>query len=115
VLLERDPDTVRGPDLLVIRRERLSNGEIPRGHFQVAPDVAIEVLSPSDRWADVLQKVSQFLKAGVAEVWVIDPDHHRLHAYRMNDEPTVFSGEQRLMSAALPEFECLVSELFRGL
>ncbi|WP_437202725.1 Uma2 family endonuclease [Planctomicrobium sp. SH664] len=115
VLTERDPDTVRGPDLLVIQRARLIDGRMPRKYFTVPPDVAIEVKSPNDRWPEILEKVSQFLRAGVSEVWVVDPDHTRVHAYRIDDEPTVFSRGDRLVSAFLPGFDCAVEELFQGI
>lgn len=115
VLVERDPDSVRGPDVMVIRRDRLPDGKIPRKHFTVPPDVAIEVKSPSDRWPEILQKVSQFLNAGVQEVWVVDPDHFRVHAYHVDDEPMIFNRADRLTSAFLPGFTCDVSDLFQDL
>ncbi len=114
VVLSRDPDSVRGPDLYVIRLARLPGGNVSDGVLTVPPDVAIEVVSPSDRWPAVVEKVGQFLKAGVAEVWVLNPEHRRLHLYRIDDEPTVLNADGTLHSQVLPGFECPVAEFFRG-
>ena len=114
VILSRGPDTVRGPDLYVVRLSRLPGGEISDGILTIPPDVAIEVVSPSDRWPAVVEKVGQFLRAGVAEVWVLNPEHHRLHLYRIDDEPTVLNADMTLSSQVLPGFECPVAEFFRG-
>ncbi|WP_437223985.1 Uma2 family endonuclease [Planctomicrobium sp. SH661] len=115
VLLERNPDTVRGPDLMVFHQSRLPQGRIPTGHFRVAPDVAIEVVSPSDRIPDILQKVSLFLRAGVGEVWVIYPDRQHVHIYKSDDEPTILDVDHQLTSPLLPGFTCTVHDLFRGI
>jgi Uma2 family endonuclease len=115
VLIARDPDTVRGPDLLIIRRDRLPGGEIPQKHFTVSPDVAIEVKSPSDRWPELIVKVGEFLNAGTGDVWVIDPDHRRVHVFRIDEESTIFDEQQSLASQSLPGFSAMVSEFFRGL
>lgn len=116
VLTGRDPDTVRGPDVLLISRDRLPGGKIPRGHLTVPPDVAIEVKSPpSDRWPEILRKISEFLAMGVSEVWVIDPDRFRVHAFHVDDEPTIFNRGDQLTSVYLPEFQCGLEDLFRGI
>ena len=67
------PDSVRGSDVYAIRHDRLPDGVLPDGHMIVAPELCVEVMSPSDRWPEILSKVSEFLRAGVLEVWVIDP------------------------------------------
>jgi Uma2 family endonuclease len=115
VILERDPDTVRGPDLLVIRRDRLPGGEIPRKLFEVPPDVAIEVKSPTDRWSEIHVKVGMFFAAGTGEVWVIDPDHRRVHIFHAEDEPTILNEGETVSSALLPGFSVPVSDFFEGI
>lgn len=114
VVLSREPDTVRGPDLYVIETSRLPGGEVGTGFLATSPEVVIEVVSPSDRWPAVVEKVGQFLKAGVAEVWVLNPEHRRLHLYRIDDEPTVLNADGTLRSQVLPDFECPVAEFFLG-
>ncbi|HWL07319.1 MAG TPA: Uma2 family endonuclease [Planctomicrobium sp.] len=115
VLIQHNPDTVRGPGVLVIHQEKLPGGVIPKGHLAVAPEVTIEVVSPSDRWDNILEKVSQFLHVGVGEVWVIDPEHRRLHLFKRDDEPTIFNEDQTFKSTLLTGFEIPVKELFSGL
>lgn len=112
VLLERDSDTVRGPDLLVMRKSRLPAGQFPKKHLTSAPELAIEVRSPSDRTSEVLEKVAMFLAAGVVEVWVIEPDHQLVFIHRDNEETTVFQGSDSLTSPQLPDFECPLPKLF---
>jgi Uma2 family endonuclease len=112
ILLERNPDTVRGPDLLVIRKSRLPAGQFPKSHLTAPPEVAVEVRSSSDRTSEVLHKVALFLSAGVAEVWVIDPDHRRVIVYRDLEEEIVFDAPQVLTSSGLPGFNCPLDKLF---
>ncbi len=115
VLVESDPDTVRGPDLLIVRKSKLPPGGSPVGHLTFPPDVAIEIRSPSDRSHDVMRKVSLFLAAGVTEVWVIEPDHQRVFIHRDQEETTVFQATDVLTTPQLPDFACPLSLLFEGL
>ena len=79
--LARNPDTVRGPDVSYVSRERLS-GTLPSGYGEFAPDIAVEIRSPSDRAGAVLAKVVDFLDAGSRLVWVVDPARQLLTVYR---------------------------------
>ena len=114
VKTEAGPDTVRGPDVQVIERCRLSDGKLPVGHLNIPSDVAVEVMSPSDRWPRIIQKVGEYLAVGVREVWVLDPAHQRAHVYRVDDEPTVLDCDRELICTAIPGLRFPVSELFRG-
>ncbi len=114
VQTQRDPDSVRGPDLLVIQQGKLPDGKVQVGHFTTPPDVAIEVRSPTDRWPGVIAKAGEFLSAGVGEVWVIDPDHWRVHVFCLHDEPTILNINDVLSSQLLPGFSCPVTALFEG-
>lgn len=115
VLTEREPDTVRGPDLLIIRRDRLPAGKIPQNHFEIPPDVAVEVKSPSDRWSEIILKAGEFLHIGTGEVWVIDPEHRRIHVFRTDNEPTIFNEGETISSSRLPGFSAPVAEFFEGI
>ena len=79
--LARHPDTVRAPDLAFIRRERLPDPD-PTGFPDLAPDLVVEVLSPSDRPGEVLAKVADWLSAGTRLVWVVDPERRLARVYR---------------------------------
>ena len=76
-VLARSPDTVRAPDVAFVAESRLSRGSA-KGFFEGAPDLAIEVLSPSDTRdqaarARVTAKIADWLAAGCVEVWCVDP------------------------------------------
>lgn len=74
VVTERRPDTVRGADVAFYSFTRLPKDSVPKGYPALAPELIFEVLSPGDRWPDVLAKVSEYLKAGVLAVCVVDPE-----------------------------------------
>ena len=80
-VLARDPDTVRGPDLSFVSRERLSPFDDER-FFSGAPDLAVEILSPSNRSGEMHAKVADYLAAGARLVWVIDPERRLITTYR---------------------------------
>jgi Uma2 family endonuclease len=72
VITQRGPDTVRGADIAYYSYERVPKGPLPDRYLDVAPDLILEVRSPSDRWADILVKVGEYLAAGVTIVVVLD-------------------------------------------
>jgi Uma2 family endonuclease len=77
--IERDPDTVRAPDLGFLKKDRLPESRV-RAFFPGAPDLAVEVVSPDDRKREVLAKVQNWLETGCTLVWVVDPDKRTLVA-----------------------------------
>jgi len=80
-VLARDPDTVRGPDLSFVSRERLQGLDDAR-FFPEAPDLAVEILSPSNRRGEMHAKVADYLAAGTRLVWVVDPKRKSATTYR---------------------------------
>ena len=114
IVTTRDPDSVRGPDIYYLREERLPDGKLPVGWMEVAPDLCVEVLSPSDRWKDILEKVTEYLEFGVLEVWVADPDSQHLHVFRPDSEPLVLSGDDSVETPQLLGFDVPVSLFFEG-
>jgi Uma2 family endonuclease len=86
-LLERGPDTVRGPDVSFVGTTRLPPDRIPEQFIAGPPDLAVEILSPGDRWAEVEQKVADYLAAGARRVWLIDPRERRV-TVRYADRPS---------------------------
>jgi Uma2 family endonuclease len=107
---ERDPDSVRGPDLSYWTKERLK--EIPIGYFEIAPDLIVEILSPSNTTKQILTKLREYFGKGVRLVWVISPEDRTLTAYRKADEGRLLH-ETALVTGedVLPGFECRVAEL----
>jgi Uma2 family endonuclease len=113
VLTERDPDTMRGPDVYFIRRERLPEGNLPERWIEVPPDLAVEVFSPSDRWRDLWEKIHEYFVLGVSGVWVIDPRKREVHIMKPDGSPQILDQTQTLESPdVLAGFSCpLVSLL----
>ena len=99
VLTERDPDTVRGPDVHFYSFERLPADQEPPGYPDVSPEVVFEVRSPTDRQADILRKVTEYLEADVLCVVVLNPARRTAVLYHPEDEPTFLREDDRL---ALP-------------
>ncbi len=112
VILARKPDTVRGPDLAFWSSERMPAP--PRtGYPDLAPDLVVEVLSPSDVFPQILRKVQQYLRAGTREVWVVVPEDRSVTVCRPGQEQVILSNGETLSSGdILPGFSCPVADLF---
>ena len=112
VILERDPDTVRGPDVAVYDDAK-SWSELHPKYGEVPPRLAVEVLSPSDRAARVTRKISDYLRTGVKMVWLIDPEAKTVTVYQP-DRGQVFlePGQELTGGEVLPGFVCRVDDLF---
>ena len=110
--LTADPDTVRAPDIAFISRVRLPDPK-PTGYPELAPDLVVEVLSPSDRPGDVLAKVADWLSAGTRLVWVVDPERRQARVYRQDGSDTVVSANDTLDGEdAVPGFVSPLSAIF---
>jgi Uma2 family endonuclease len=113
VILTRDPDTVRAPDLMFIAAARLKEHGDLAGFSDLVPDLAIEVVSPHDYWGAVEEKVAEYLAAEVRLVWVVSPKTKSVHVYRPGNEVLRLSGDDELSGAdVLPGLALKVSELF---
>lgn len=111
--LASDPDTVRGPDLAFVRKDRIPADGIPRGYWPGAPDLAVEVVSPSDRYEDVEERVADYLSAGTRVVWVVSPARRTVTVHRPGTPPALLSASDVLEAEdLLPGFCVRVSELF---
>lgn len=106
------PENVRVPDLSFVAAGRFPDEREPVGFPNLAPDLAVEVLSPGDRRGDVLEKVGEYLDNGTRLVWVIDPEKRTAAAYRSLTDVRVM-GEQDLLDGedVLPGFSCLLKDL----
>ena len=111
-VLQRNPDTVRAPDVAFVRRERIPDPR-PVKFFDGAPDLAVEVLSPSDTVADVDDKAQEYLDAGTTEVIVINPKIKSVKVFRRGQNATVLrSGDVLEGLESVPGFRCTVDEVF---
>lgn len=112
-LTRRGPDTVRGPDVCYYSYARMPKGQVPNTYTDVAPEIVFEVVSPSDRWRDVLEKVVEYLDAGVLVVCVLDPEQETAHINTVQKVGEVLSGDDTLtFEEILPGFSVRVSEIF---
>lgn len=110
-ILERDPDTVRGPDVAFYSIARQPT--IPEEWFEIPPDLAVEVLSPSDRRGRVREKIREYLANGVRVVWLVDPDARTVTAYTGTLRGIEFDSTDTLDAAdVLPGFSCRVADFF---
>jgi Uma2 family endonuclease len=112
-ILARSPDTVRGPDVAFVSRERFEAQAEIRGYFPGAPDLAVEVLSAGSRPAEVRAKVADYLAAGSRLVWVVDAEHRRVTVYRTLLAPRMLAGDELLDGEeVVPGFSAPVAALF---
>lgn len=110
-LLFEDRQTVRSPDAAFIVRDRLTDEA--DGFVPIAPDLAVEVLSPSDCMADALAKVAMYLAAGVQSVWLVDPGTQTVTIFSPDAPPTRLSGNDILDAGdILPGFSVPVADIF---
>ena len=113
IVLRRNPDRVRAPDLCFIARDRIPAGGLPRGYLEVIPDLVVEVISPGDRAAEVQEKVEEWLTAGVRLVWALYPRTRSVAAYQSLTVVRVYTESDVLDGApVLPGFSWPVASLF---
>jgi Uma2 family endonuclease len=113
VITERGPDTVRGPDISYWSAERLPLDIEPVGYPEAAPDLSIEILSPSNEPAKIREKMKEYFARGVRMVWIVDPEKRTVAVYRSLDEGRILHESAILtVEDILPGFSCRVSDLF---
>ena len=111
--IEHDPDTVRGPDVAFIAKERVPPGGVPKGYWDGAPDLVVEIVSPGDSATEVQSKVEDWLRAGARAVWVFYPGRRSVVTHDAAGGTQVLFEDDVLDGApVLPGFTCKVSELF---
>lgn len=110
--LARNPDTVRGPDVSYVSRDRWA-GPLPDGYGEFAPDLAVEIRSLGDRAGALLAKVGDLLDAGSLLVWVVDPSRRLVSVYRADGSQAVLGVDEVLDGGdVLPGFRMAIAELF---
>lgn len=113
LIVERDPDTVRGPDVTFYDDNQTAD-TMDRQFAERPPELAVEVMSPNDRLNRTLLRISQMLDLGVRMVWVVDPETRDVSVYRPGQAHCLVAADQELNGDdALPEFRCLVSQFFQ--
>ena len=113
IYIGRDPDTVRGADIAYVSNERYAKRNPSLAFLDVAPDLIVEVLSPSNRWSEIMDKLREYFAIGVRLVWLVDPDKKRVYAYRsLNDFSQFETNDQLPGDDVLPGFSMPVAKFF---
>lgn len=113
VWLERDPDTVREPDLAFTSVARLPPGQVSDGYAEVVPDLVVEVASPSDRRREVHDKAVMWLSFGVRLVWVIRPGTQTVDVHLAGQPVTTLADDESLDGGdVVPGFTYPLQRLF---
>ena len=113
VRLERDPDTVREPDVAFFSAERSPPGERVTGYAEVAPDLVVEIASPGDSRREVYDKARMWLSHGVRLVWAVHPDTRTIDVHRADRPVATLGGDGALDGLdVLPGFACEVGAVF---
>jgi len=112
-VLARDPDTVRSPDVAFVSWAKLPEAQVPSSFGDFAPDLAVEVLSPTDRETEVARKVQEYLNAGTQLVWVVFPEMRRIRVHAASGTMHWLDEDDTLTAdPVLPGFSCPVREVF---
>ncbi len=104
---------LRVPDFALTRYDRFPNGEVPDGFIEFAPDLAVEIISPSEEPGDMARKVREYFESGSRQVWHMFPETKTITVFHAPTDSITYRPEDELdLSAILPGFRHRVSELF---
>jgi Uma2 family endonuclease len=107
------PGKVRKPDVSFIRKERLPEGPTSEGYIYIAPDLAVEVVSPNDLSYEVEAKVEEYHNAGVPLIWVIEPEARTVYVHRGDGSVSKLREKDELSGEdVVPGFRCPVAAIF---
>ena len=113
VWLERDPDTVREPDIAYFSAAKVPLGAMDSGYAEVVPDLVVEIASPNDSEREVRDKAEMWLRYGVDLVWVVQPDTRSVDVYQPDRAVVTLTEHSMLYGLdVLPGFTCSISEIF---
>jgi Uma2 family endonuclease len=113
-ILRRDPDTTVGIDVAFFSADVMARQTERTSMIEGAPRLAVEVISPSDKQEEVREKVVEYINAGGALVWIVDPYFETVQVYRPRAEPEMFNREQVVSGGdVLPGLEIAVARIFK--
>jgi Uma2 family endonuclease len=111
-VLEVNPDTVCAPDVSFVAADHVPPYDTP-SYSHGAPDLAVEVLSPSNRKAKIARKIGFYFAAGARLIWCVDPKRRTVTVYRPGREPELLKvGDLLPGDDVLPGFQCAVANVF---
>ena len=112
MVTQRDPDTVRGPDVAFYSYQRIPRGSLPNGYWPASPELVSEIRPENDYWKNILQKVAEYLNANVLTVVVIDPERQQAHLDSDNETTVLDATDLLTFPDGLPGFEGVIGQLF---
>ena len=110
VYTQRNPDSIRAGDVIFISKERMPKRP-RRGFLETAPELVVEIVSPSDRWADLHDKIEEYFGIGVQWVWVVEPTRQVIRVYSAPTQVEIVANQLQ-GQGVLAGFELSVTELF---
>ena len=113
VRTERNPDSVRGPDVSFWSYKRVPKSQKIDGYPEVAADLCVEIRSPSNTLRTLQKKATEYLEAGVRMVWIVDPKDESITVYRLPGQGVKRSRDELVDGEdVLPGFSCPASRFF---
>lgn len=113
-VIDRNPDTVRAPDICFLSNEQIELlGGIPKSFIPIAPLLAVETISPYDLYTESHDKALMWLEFGAKTVLLVNPRNSSITVYHSKKDIFVLEGDDLLvLPEVLPEFSVRVSEIF---
>jgi Uma2 family endonuclease len=112
IYIRRDPDRVRGADIVFLSRERWRDGP-SEGFLDGSPDLVVEIMSPNDRWQEVRQKIAEYFSIGVRWVWIVEPENQAVPVFRSSSDFQQLGAEDMIVGeGTLEGFTLPVAILF---
>ena len=107
---------IRSPDVSVVLRSRFPDGRVPAGYLDGAPDLAVEIVSPTEDRNDASRKIGEYFDAGAQQVWIVQPVTRTVTVYHSMDRVRTYEAHEELEGGdLLPGFRCVVSDVFMAL
>lgn len=107
-----DPSQVRRPDVAFVAKSRMSTADINHGWSRIAPDLAVEVISPNDRVSELEAKLGDYREAGIPVVWVVDPEARTAYVHRLDAGSEYLVDDVELVGEGpLDGFRCKLADL----
>ena len=112
LIVERDPDTVRGPDIMLFGESRRLD-QLSPGYSTEVPLLVVEVRSPRDRYPRMIHRANEYLARGANRVWIVDPEDQTLAVCQLRENPQILDDTDELVGGdVLPDFRCRVADFF---
>jgi Uma2 family endonuclease len=109
----REPDIIHIPDIAVVRADRLPPREARKSVMPLAPDLVVEVISPNDRSAAVMEKIERYERAGVPLIWLVDERRRTVEVRALGQPPRLLrEGDVLDGGAVVPGFRLPVADIF---